>query len=485
MKPTQFILMPVRGQAALASLASTALLSIHNAGPKAKLKGVKTPFKVLDSIHEDGAKLVEMDEAGAAQVRATQPGLRVVPLVYHQRAISPRFAVESRLLATTTVLNTVAVKVISQTTGAPLAGATVVAFTDFVRRLGAQGVSNAQGVVNLQLPAGVRIQQLYVYPEAGYWSLWRKNVMLAPGGTIKLTPLNLAYQDGVRAVLGAGQPTDGTGVKVGVVDSGVALNHPDLAVAGGRCTVVGENPQDYGPLAGDHGTHVAGIVAAKGTPPNGIRGLAPAVGLYSYRVFPQTGGGASNYAIAKAIDQAVQDGCDLINLSLGGGAPDPLTEAAISDARDAGALVLAATGNGGRQPVSFPASDSLAVAVSATGKEGTFPTSSTAKADVDKPRGTNPKMFLARFSNIGVEVDLTSMGVDILSTVPGGYAAMSGTSMACPAATGVAARLLARKATVLNATRDAQRSTDILSLLHQAAQPVGFGATCEGHGLCK
>ena len=82
---------------------------------------------------------------------------------------------------------------------------------------------------------------------------------------------------------------------------------------------------------------------------------------------------ATNFAIAKAIDQAVRDGCDLINLSLGGGIADPLLEDAIADARAGGSLVIVANGNDGRKSVSFPANNPLALAVSAMGRTDTFP----------------------------------------------------------------------------------------------------------------
>jgi subtilisin len=87
--------------------------------------------------------------------------------------------------------------------------------------------------------------------------------------------------------------------------------------------------------------------------------------LRSYRVFGKGTEGASNFSIAKALDQAVADGCDLINMSLGGGPHDEATHSAIATARAKGAVVIVAAGNDGRKPVSFPASDSLTLAVSA------------------------------------------------------------------------------------------------------------------------
>jgi subtilisin len=115
-----------------------------------------------------------------------------------------------------------------------------------------------------------------------------------------------------------------------VVDTGIA-QHPDLVIAGGQNTVVGENAADYGDNGEGHGTHVAGIIAGRGTAPNGVRGRAPAVRLFSFRVFGTGQAGASNYAIAKGIDAAVQNQCDLISMSLGGGDADEATKAAIAD----------------------------------------------------------------------------------------------------------------------------------------------------------
>ena len=84
---------------------------------------------------------------------------------------------------------------------------------------------------------------------------------------------------------------------------------------------------------------------------------------------------------------------------------------------------------------------------------------------------------------MGPEIDLTSTGVGIISTVPGGYLALSGTSMACPAVSGFAARILATNPAVLAMPRDQSRSDQIARLVLMAAKTRGFAPEFEGRGL--
>lgn len=451
-------------------------------GALRSVPGVK--IKVLDSVHEDGAKLVEMSPESVAALRAQQPGMRIVPLVYYYPAISPRPAVQSKsTLHTARISVQTKIKIVSANTGQPIAGAQVIAFTNYAQKEGVDGITNKTGDVSFQLGGAAKVERLYVYPEKAFWSLLKKNMSITSSMTIPLQPIDLSYPDAIRHFYPNRHANDGQGIKVAVIDSGINLSHPDLAVAGGLCTVLGENEQAYGDAGSGHGTHVAGLIAARGTPPSGLRGLAPAATLRSYRVFGENSDRATNFAIIKAIDRAVTDGCDLINMSLGGGKPDDATRAAIEDARAAGSLVIVASGNDGRGPVSFPALDSLAVAVSAVGRKGTFPANSTALGDVMKPEGKDKKNFVAAFSNIGIEIDLIGPGVDVISTVPGGYAPMSGTSMACPVVTGVAAKLLAQHASILGMARSQARSDAMAQMLLNSAKTLGFKAEFEGRGL--
>jgi subtilisin len=443
------------------------------------------PGWLIDDFRDDGPKLVELSLDDLHRLRRHQPALRIVPVVYYRTALAPRPAIASDLAAVRlAAVRKVKVKVRSGRDGSPVAGAQVVAFTDLDRGIGAQGTTGKRGEVTLALAASAaRIERLYVYPERDLWGAVRAGVALADELALTVVPIDLAAPDAVRHFYGVPEAATGAGVTVGVVDTGIDTSHPDLAVAGGRNTVVGEKATDFGDNGEHHGTHVAGIIAARGTPPSGVRGIAPGVALRSYRVFGKSKPEASSYAIIKAIDAAVDDGCDLVNMSLGGGKPDEATRAAIEDARMRGTLVIVAAGNDSRSPVSFPASDALALAVSAMGRTGTFPGDAPESEYVAAPRGTDRKNFLAAFTNVGPEIDLVGPGVAVVSTVPGGYVSMSGTSMACPAVTGAAARLLAGRRDVLAMPRGRDRSDAMARALLGAAKPLGFGAVNEGQGM--
>jgi subtilisin len=443
------------------------------------------PVRVLDSVRKDGAKLVEMAPEDVLAVRTAQPGLRVVPEIFYKPAVAPRpmpkrAGVTTRAARATSI---VTVSVTSRADGKAVAGARVVAFTDFEARRGDDGITNAYGVIELRLPAAAKtIDRLYVYPPIGSWSVLKKQLRKRAKMKIAVQSIDLTTDDALRHFYGTAPLSAGKGVTVGIIDTGVG-DHPDLVVAGGENTVRGERPENWRDNGMGHGTHVAGIVAARGRKGAGVRGLAPAVKLRSYRVFGKGQETASNFAILKAIDRAVADGCDLINMSLGGGEPDEATSAAIADARAQGVLVIVAAGNDGRAPVSFPGADQLAIAVSAMGRKGTYPRDSTHVADEMRPYGQDRANYVASFSNVGPEIDLTGPGVAIVSTVPDGYVALDGTSMACPAATGAAAALLARNRRILKMRRGPARSDAMAQIVFATAREFGFGATYEGRGM--
>jgi subtilisin family serine protease len=450
------------------------------------------PVKVVDSIGENKAKLIECRPEDLPALRASHPSVRILPVVYFQPAVM-RYQIGTQFGAVAARAkmkgaakpSAITVTIVSAHDGKPVAKAMVVAFTDFASKAGAQGTTNARGQVTLALGgSSKKIERLYVYPASSFWPGLLEKLTLKTGTKVPLQTIDLTLVDCVRFFYGGDDMTFGQGVTVGVVDSGIATNHPGLVVQGGQNTVTGENPRDFGDNGTEgHGTHVAGIIAARGTPPSGIRGVAPGVTLRSYRVFGQGAANSSNFAIAKAIDAAVADHCDLINMSLGGGEPDSLTADALTAAHNAGVVVFAANGNDSRQPVSFPAANSMCQAVSAMGRLGTFPKDTEPNGSVAAPFGKDKKNFIADFSNIGPETDLTGPGVGVMSTVPKGFGVMSGTSMATPAETGAAARLLGIKPDILKMPRDQNRASAMITAIASTSKLLGFGAIYEGKGV--
>ena len=338
-----------------------------------------------------------------------------------------------------------------------------------------------------------KLIKLYIYhDEPGVWGYFKGNVSVLNGLIrVCLSAIDLRGIDSLRHFHGAGSSAQGQGVRVGVIDSGVEIDHPDLvdAIEGGANCVPDStrDAADFGP-AGSHGTHVAGTIAANGSSPTGVRGMAPRTKLMIYRVFEDGNpGSGSSFAVIDAIERAIADKCDIINLSLGfdQGVTDDAISDALSKARNHGILAIAAAGNDGRLPVGFPGLDDNCVAVSAIGHKGTFPATSTESEHVAEPFGTDSHNFIASFSNIGADLDAAGAGVGVVSTVPGGYGAMSGTSMASPAVAGVAARLLSSTPEVKNMERNSARTDAMRKLLMDAAKTLGFGILFEGAGLPK
>ena len=345
--------------------------------------------KVVDSIHENGAKLVEIKEDEMADFRFSYPGLRIIPEKFYRRAFvrhEIEFKVKKSQVRAGIQLT------IMDNAKKPVRGIYVVAFTDFESRIGDSGTSNAKGVVTLKLDSK-KIERLYVYPDHSYWGFFKKNFTIGTALEIKLQNIDLNFTDSLRHFYDTRNwgKIENT-VKVGVIDTGVGP-HADLQVKGGANTVFGENHTDFKDNGEGHGTHVAGIIAAHG----GIHGVAAGAEIYSYRVFPK-GKSASNFDIMKAIDQARTDGCDIINMSLGEEDLDEGIVSSIKDAHSAGILCFAANGNEERSPVSFPAFYSLCVAVSAMGRKGTFPAATVQSGIVHAPYGTDKNNFIADFS---------------------------------------------------------------------------------------
>ncbi|MEC1520622.1 S8 family serine peptidase [Neobacillus niacini] len=162
----------------------------------------------------------------------------------------------------------------------------------------------------------------------------------------------------------------GKGVTVGVIDTGVDYTHPDLKrnFAGGRDLVDNDaDPMETKTLgrATVHGTHVAGIIAANGK----LKGVAPDAKILAYRALGPGGGGTTENVLA-AIEQAIKDKVDIMNLSLGNdiNGPDLPISLALNSAVDKGIVAIAASGNSGPNvwSVGSPGTASKAISVGAS-----------------------------------------------------------------------------------------------------------------------
>ena len=162
----------------------------------------------------------------------------------------------------------------------------------------------------------------------------------------------------------------GKGITVGVIDTGVDYTHPDLRrnYAGGRDLVDNDtDPMETKTLgrATVHGTHVAGIIAANGK----IKGVAPEAKILAYRALGPGGGGTTENVLA-AIEQAIKDKVDIMNLSLGNdiNGPDLPISLALNRAVERGIVAIAASGNSGPDiwSVGSPGTASKAISVGAS-----------------------------------------------------------------------------------------------------------------------
>ncbi len=160
---------------------------------------------------------------------------------------------------------------------------------------------------------------------------------------------------------------DGTGIRVAVIDTGVDFNHPDLfgwgeggKVAGGYNFVHrGHPPID----TNGHGTQVAGIIAADGH----VKGIAPKAEILAYKV-SENGEKVSGSLITRAIDMAIKDEADIINISLGINVTSNEIERAVNRALQEGIVVVTAAGNDGSEPetIGSPGSNRGSITVGAT-----------------------------------------------------------------------------------------------------------------------
>ncbi|WP_258805136.1 S8 family serine peptidase [Pseudarthrobacter sp. NS4] len=255
--------------------------------------------------------------------------------------------------------------------------------------------------------------------------------------------------------------TTGAGIRVAVLDSGVANDNPDIhpkVVAHANFTNGETGDDNYG-----HGTHVSGIVAATKDNAVGVAGTCPGCSILDGKVLNDSGVGSSS-SLSNGINWAMNNGAKVINMSLGVRSSRTL-ESAVNNAWNKGAVLVAAAGNGGNQTKIYPGAYANVIAVAATDNND-------AKAS---------------FSTYGASwVDLAAPGVNVYSTFPNhsfvlekngrawGYDVGNGTSMSSP--------IVAATAALVWSSNPGATPTSVRAKVETTADRISGTGTYWAHG---
>jgi subtilisin len=428
--------------------------------------------------------VAKIDERKAQWLRSVAP-----PQLVIERDASlacadyPWIAAQPVSLATLLPLRSVPAEVTLRVVGErdqPLARATIVVCG---AALPVQALTDENGIARITYFGGSieSIQAVFVRAASNHWD----RVIFAPrlssgANTVRLRALSEFYPNfpnerlrtwGLR-LLGldpaAGRFT-GSGVRIGLIDSGCDNTHPLLRhVTHGKDLTSGGTATSWTQDVLSHGTHCAGILAAAVTE-QGIVGCAPEAELYALKVVP--GGRVSD--LLAAIDECIAREVDLINISVVADGFSELVAQKLAEAREKGIACVVAAGNTGG-PVPFPATLPGVMAVAAVGKLREFPDDSPHVQSIGPPLSGAEGLFAASFSSAGPQVAISAPGVAVVSTVPGGgYAAADGTSAAAAYVTGFAALVLAHHPLFQGSykARAPERVHALFELLQASAMP--------------
>ncbi|MCK9407835.1 MAG: S8 family serine peptidase [Bacteriovoracaceae bacterium] len=256
----------------------------------------------------------------------------------------------------------------------------------------------------------------------------------------------------------------GKGIRIGIIDTGIDYNHEAFGKGMGSGYVIAGGydivNSDTDPMDDNgHGTHVAGIICgSSGT----ISGAAKDASVYIYKALDQNGSGSTSSVIA-AIERAINDSVQVLNLSLGtpsGSADDPLSSA-VNRAVRAGMVVVVAAGNTSEYTsINSPGMATMALTVGAA--DGLAIASFSSK-------GPETQYY-------GIKPDVVAPGVSVLSAKRGGgYVQMSGTSMAAPYVTALAASM--------KELHSEWSATQIRDAIISNSRNLGTPLFSQGHGM--
>lgn len=507
----QYLIVPRRGSSASrsairplsADLMKGMMVNIRNM-PGVEVVRTIRPKKVVSTFslganEANEAYVVKMDRNNAELLRQTAPPHLIIE---HDRfldyggMVRPRSAeLPDATLRSTKGVQSVQIKFRILGEGdAPLSNAKVTLQGDAFAQA---GVTDKKGEVTLTLHTiGEHPpRSLFVDPPKDYWDRY----IIAPD--ISLTDLNVIrmkslweFQGGLpktfnfgwgQQLMGLDQLPEnltGKGVKIAIIDSGADNGHPNLRhiLSGMDMTNNGDDKTWASDVIG-HGTHCAGIIAARGSDQIPFRGFAPEAEIHVFKIFPS--GQYSN--LIDALDECMALDIDIVNMSLGTDQISQAVEQKLEEAIHDGIACIVAAGNSGG-PVQYPASSPNVLAVSAIGRLNAYPSESWDARSVVSSLVTTDGMFSPSFTCFGQQIGVTAPGVSIISTVPdNGFEPQSGTSMAAPHVTGLAAVLLAHHPAFRGPMRNRgpQRVATLFNMIKSTCSSSQLGPLRTGCGV--
>jgi subtilisin len=343
----------------------------------------------------------------------------------------------------------------------------------------AQGLTDEDGEVKLTLYGELpeTVTELFVKPRSGYWGVWRHRPELVADAVNTFTLKSLSLPDkfdwGGEAMRFDRLPAEcrGAGIKIALVDSGIAIAHPQLAKIDHGMDASGGYERSWSQDVTGHGTRCAGIISAIPDAAHGIHGYAAESELHICRLPPD----ARCSDLVAALDYCLQNGIDIVCLGFGCERSSAIVAHRIAVAKQHGIGTIAAAGNIAG-PVQFPARSPHVIAVGAIGQVGTYPHDSPHAFQAAAAAPLAGGVFLPSFSCRGPELDLCAPGVSVIGCQsPDGYAAGDGTSLAAAHVAALAALILAHHNDFRGhfASRDFRRVERLFQILKDTAQPIG------------
>ncbi len=423
--------------------------------------------------------VVRLSDENAAALRRSSAGAFVIEPDWHLRAAS--FAGRSFPPAAIAAVAAfgpgfrVTIQALSAN-GEPVANAAVQLFGE---QATAQGLTGTDGKADLTL-FGERpetITDLFIRARSAHWGLWRHRPELRSDtvNSFTLQPLSLpeAMDWGGKALRFDQLPAEcrGAGIKVALIDSGVATSHKQLTGINHGIDIRGGEQRSWSQDDIGHGTPCAGIIGATADSTHGVRGYAPDGELHVCRLPAD----ARCSDLIAALDYCLQTGIDVACLGFGCERGSAIVEQRIAAAKQQGVGLIAAAGNSAGT-VLFPASSPHVMAVGAIGQLGSYPDDSPQAAEAAAGVMVARGLFVPPFACRGPELDVCAPAVAVIACQsPGDYAVCDGTSLAAAQVTALATLILAHHGDFKGgfARRDFQRVERLFQILKATAQPIG------------